>query len=105
MYTETISLFHPLTTNATKMATTTNQTLSQIRIPTLTSQLNLWGYLFILFFGAIGNTLGFLTFFRPTLRNISTGCLFILLTISDTLYLVFVLSDFLEFGLQVIYPF
>ena len=76
--------------------TTTNQTstfippldiiLSQIRIPKFTTQLNLWGYLFTLLLGFIGNTLGFFTFFRPTLRNASTSCLFILLIISNNNY-------------------
>lgn len=75
--------------------------LSGIQIPAITTQFFLWGYLITFLLGFPGNTLSLLTFSRPTLRNISTGRLFILLAISDTLYLVVTLVDFVEFGLQV----
>jgi hypothetical protein len=44
-----------------------------------------------------------MTFSRLTLRKVSTGCLFIILAISDTLYLLMCVFDFLEFGLKVIF--
>jgi hypothetical protein len=59
------------------------------------------GYLVIFLLGFFGNTASLLTFSRPTLRKISTGCLFIALAISDMLYLLICVIDVLEFGLQV----
>jgi hypothetical protein len=76
--------------------------LSFIRIPSIVTRFYLWGYLMIYLFGFTGNTLSLLTFSRPALRNISTGCLFILLAISDILYLCISLIGFVEFGLQVV---
>lgn len=51
--------------------------------------------------GFLGNMASLITFFRPALRKVSTSCLFIMLAISDTLYLVICLFDFMEFGMQV----
>jgi len=76
--------------------------ISFIQIPSITTQFFLWGYLITFLLGFTGNILSLLTFFRPTLRNISTGCLFILLAVSDTLYLLVAVIDFVEFGLQVV---
>ena len=59
------------------------------------------GYPFIFLLGFIGNTASLLTFSRPTLRKVSTGCLFITLAISDLLFLTICVFDFFEFGLQV----
>jgi hypothetical protein len=59
------------------------------------------GYSFTLLLGFIGNTASLLTFSRPTLRKISTGCLFIALACSDILYLLMCIFDVLEFGGQV----
>jgi len=53
--------------------------------------------------GFIGNTASLITFSRATLRKVSTGCLFIILAISDTLFLLMCVFDFVEFGLQVKY--
>ncbi|CAF3630676.1 unnamed protein product [Adineta steineri] len=75
--------------------------LSLIQIPSITTQFYLWGYLITFLLGFTGNTLSLLTFSRSTLRNISTGCLFIILAISDTLYLFISIIDFAEFGLKV----
>src|SRR4051812_45468123 len=44
-------------------------------------------------FGFLGNTASLLTFSRPTLRKVSTGCLFIALAISDTSYLLICVID------------
>ncbi len=54
--------------------------------------------------GFIGNTASLITFSRSTLRKVSTGCLFIMLATSDTLYLLMCIFDFVEFGLKVIIP-
>ena len=97
--------------NSTSTAITETTTLfsyldfyiSLIQIPSITTQIFLWGYLVTFLLGFTGNILSFLTFYRPTLRNVSTGCLFILLAISDTLYLLVAVIDFVEFGLQVMY--
>lgn len=51
--------------------------------------------------GFVGNIASLITFSRLTLRRVSTGCLFIALAISDTLFLVACVIDFVEFGLQV----
>jgi hypothetical protein len=59
------------------------------------------GYSFTFFLGFIGTTASLLTFSRPTLRKVSTGCLFITLAISDMLYLLTCIFDYLEFGIQV----
>jgi len=59
------------------------------------------GYPITFLLGFIGNTASLMTFSRVTLRKISTGCLFIVLAISDTLFLLMCVFDFLEFGLKV----
>ena len=59
------------------------------------------GYSFIFILGFFGNAASLFTFVRPTLRKVSTGCLFITLAISDLLYLFICIFDFLEFGLKV----
>lgn len=67
------------------------------------TQIYLWGYLIISLFGFIGNIASLLTFSGTTLRNISIGCLFIVWTISDTIYLLISIIDFVEFGLKIIF--
>ena len=52
-------------------------------------------------FGFLGNLASLITFSRPALRKVSTSCLFIMLAISDTLYLLICIFDFIEFGMQV----
>ncbi len=59
------------------------------------------GYPITFLLGFIGNTASLMTFSRVTLRKISTACLFIVLAISDTLFLLMCVFDFLEFGLKV----
>ena len=59
------------------------------------------GYPITFLLGFIGNIASLITFSRLTLRKVSTGCLFIVLAISDTLFLVICVIDFVEFGLQV----
>lgn len=59
------------------------------------------GYTFTFLLGFVGNTASLLTFSRPTLRKVSTGTLFIMLAVFDTLYLLMCIIDYLEFGFQV----
>ncbi|CAF0992218.1 unnamed protein product [Adineta ricciae] len=59
------------------------------------------GYPITFLLGFMGNMLSLVTFSRLTLRKVSTGCLFIVLAISDTLFLVISVFDFVEFGLQI----
>ncbi len=66
------------------------------------SKFYLWGYLTSFILGFVGNISGLLTFSRVMLRKISTGCLFIVLAISDTIYLLVSIIDFVEYGLGVI---
>jgi hypothetical protein len=61
------------------------------------------GYPITFLLGFIGNLASLVTFSRTTLRKVSTGCLFILLAVSDTFYLLMCIFDFVEFGLQVIF--
>jgi hypothetical protein len=59
------------------------------------------GYSFTFLLGFISNTASLATFSRPKLRKVSTGCLFMVLAISDILYLFMCVFDYLEFGFQV----
>ena len=59
------------------------------------------GYPITFLLGFMGNIASLITFSRPTLRKISTGCLFMTLAFSDILFLIISVFDFVEFGLQV----
>ena len=59
------------------------------------------GYSLTLVLGFLDNISSLLTFSRSTLRKVSTGCLFITLAISDMLFLLTCIIDFLEFCLNV----
>lgn len=61
------------------------------------------GYFITFLLGFVGNTASLITFSRTKLRRSSTGSLFIALAISDTLFLLISIFDFLEFGWQVRY--
>ena len=69
--------------------------------PTVVIQFYQYGYPITFLLGFLGNIASLLTFFRPSLRKVSTGCLFIALAISDLCYLFICIFDFLEFGLKV----
>ncbi len=70
--------------------------------PTIAIRFYQIGYSFTFLLGFLGNIASLLTFSRPTLRKVSTGCLFIVLAISDILYLLMCIFDYLEFGFSVI---
>ena len=78
------------------------QLFEMLKDPVLVIQFYKYGYLFIFLIGFPGNIASLLTFSQPTLRKVSTGCLFITLAIFDILYLLMCIFDFLEFGLEVI---
>lgn len=52
-----------------------------------TSTVYLYGYLILLSVGFVGNAFQIATFSRKTMRHISTGVMFLALSISDTIYL------------------
>lgn len=78
-----------------------DQILASFKNSSTVINLYFWGYLFIFLFGFIGNIASLLTFLRPTLRNLSTGFLFIALALSDTIYLLVTIVDFVEIGVNV----
>lgn len=53
----------------------------------ITTNIFLYGFLTIMSIGFIGNACQILIFFRKTMRNVSTGVLFLALSISDMVYL------------------
>ena len=69
--------------------------------PVIVTRIYQIGYPITFLLGFIGNIASLITFSRSTLRKVSTGCLFIVLAISDILYLLMCVFDFVEFGLQV----
>lgn len=64
------------------------------------NQIALYGYAILFLLGFLGHTSSLLIFLRPTLNRISTSCLFIALTISDSIYLLVSIYDFLNIGLK-----
>ena len=60
----------------------------------------LYGFLLMLTVGFIGNTCQILTFSRKTMRNVSTGILFLALSISDTMYLLLSTYSVIIYGFQ-----
>jgi hypothetical protein len=76
-----------------------------IHSPPIVAKFYLWGYLIIFILGFTGNIASFFTFIRPKLRSVSTGTLFIVLAISDTMFLFASIFDFIDFGLQVLFVF
>ncbi|UJR09085.1 hypothetical protein I4U23_013333 [Adineta vaga] len=90
--------------NTTTSATSRNTTLSwalSLSNPVLVNLFYQIGYSVIFLLGFPGNTASFLTFSRVTLRKVSTGCLFVVLAVFDTLYLLMCIFDYLEFGFSV----
>ena len=58
-----------------------------------------YGLPLIFLLGFTGNVASIITFLRPNLRETSTGILFLILAISDTLFLLISIFDFVEVGL------
>lgn len=63
--------------------------------------INFYNYVLTSPLGFIGHTLSFITFSSKTLRQTSTGLLFLCLTLSDTLYQMMFIYDFLVQTLQI----
>ncbi|CAF1091633.1 unnamed protein product [Rotaria sp. Silwood1] len=70
-------------------------------ITDIQSNIALFGYALLFILGSFGHTNSFLIFLRPILRHISTSCLFIALTISDSVYLLVSIYDFINTGLKI----
>ena len=93
-----------ITTRAPSNATYTyslDYYYSLFKNPTLVVQFYQIAYPITFILGFFGNIASLITFSRLTLRRVSTGCLFIVLAVSDTLFLISSVFDFVEFGLQV----
>jgi hypothetical protein len=58
-----------------------------------------YGLGFIFLLGFIGNLASIITFIRPNLRVTSTGSLFLILALSDSVFLLVSIFDFVEVGL------
>ena len=67
--------------------------------PTLVVYLYQYGLGLIFLLGFTGNLASFLTFRRPVLRSTSTGWLFLVLSVSDTAFLLIEVFDFVEVGI------
>jgi hypothetical protein len=68
-------------------------------ITNLQRNLALYGYIFLFIFGYFGHISSIIIFLRPTLRSVSTSCLFVCVTISNFIYLLVCIYDFLYMGL------
>ena len=64
------------------------------------SNIFLYGYIIIMIIGFIGNSFQIITFSRKTMRNVSTGILFLALSISDTVYLLLCFYVLLVYGFK-----
>ncbi|CAF1345428.1 unnamed protein product [Adineta steineri] len=58
-----------------------------------------YGLVFVFVIGFSGNLASLVTFMSPILRVTSTSCLFFMVAISDTLYLLISIFDFVEVGI------
>ena len=70
-----------------------------IAITYLQRNFALYGYILLFLFGFFGHINSIIIFLRHTLRSISTICLFICVAISDIIYLLVCIYDFLYTGL------
>ena len=86
---------------STTQLSITDQLYAYFTNPVVVVQFYRFGYPLIFILGFFGNAASLFTFSRPTLRKVSTGYLFIVLAISDLLYLCICIFDFLEFGAKV----
>ncbi|CAF4490889.1 unnamed protein product [Rotaria socialis] len=66
----------------------------------LESNIALYGYTLLYIIGIFGHTNSFLIFLRPTLRRVSTSCLFVALTFSDSIYFLVSIYNFINIGLK-----
>jgi hypothetical protein len=58
-----------------------------------------YGFGLIFIFGLMGNMASIATFARPTLRATSTGTLFLILAVLDSIFLIVSIFDFVEIGI------
>jgi hypothetical protein len=78
------------------------QSILLMKNPYFATEFYKWSCLITFPFGLFGNLTSLLTFSRPTLRNVSTGCLYIVLAASDIFFLLISIIDYLEYGWKVI---
>ena len=70
-------------------------------ISSLQRNVALYGYIILFIFGFFGHATSITIFLRRTLRNVSTSCLFVCMTISDIVYLLTCFYNFIFLGLSV----
>jgi len=68
-------------------------------ITNLQRNLALYGYILLFLFGFFGHINSIIIFLRQTLRSVSTSSLFVCVAISDIIYLLVCIDDFLYTGL------
>ena len=66
----------------------------------VSSNIVLYGYFLILCIGFVGNICQIITFSRKTMRQISTGVLFLAMSISDLIYLLVSVYILIIYGFQ-----
>ncbi|CAF3738203.1 unnamed protein product [Rotaria sp. Silwood1] len=67
----------------------------------IVSNIFLYGYIIIMIIGFTGNIFQIITFSHKTMRKISTGILFLALSISDTVYLLLSLYILIIYGFNI----
>ena len=65
------------------------------------SKIFLYGLIAVLTVGFIGNACQIITFSRKTMRSVSTGVLFLALSISDTMFLLLSTYNLFIYGIQI----
>jgi hypothetical protein len=68
-------------------------------ITSIQKNLSLYGYLFLFLFGYFGHINTIIIFLRHTFRSVSTSSLFICITISNIIYLLVCIENFLYIGI------
>ena len=84
----------PITTNGSDVIN-----VAAVPMNNFQQNLTLYGYIFLFLVGYFGHINSIIIFLRPTLRTISTSFLFICVAISDTMYLLTRIYDFLYIGI------
>ncbi|CAF1307895.1 unnamed protein product [Adineta steineri] len=78
--------------------TTSNDGPMSATITNLQRNLTIYGYVLLFLFAFIGHINSIIIFLRQTLRTLSTSCLFICVTLSNIIYLLVCIYDFLYTG-------
>ncbi|CAF0810344.1 unnamed protein product [Adineta steineri] len=70
-----------------------------VTITALQRNIAFYGYIFLFLVGYFGHISSIIIFFRRTLRTVSTSCLFVCVTVSNIIYLLVCIYDFLYVGI------